>query len=196
MTIPPYLYKGFTKEIYAIDFLKEGKFRLGLLEYYKTIEDECRRDESEGKSESIVKRYLPDFTLYLKGTHINPLYLFCTSGPDVDLLYMKSKWPFIVKISDPQKLKKSLDANKPLNTKMEIVGKCKIEKVRYTKGEVVEIDPDSIEAVKLSYAQKPRSYEEQCEFRYIVTALPPADHEPDMYLDYKLGYEIDYASFA
>jgi len=79
---------------------------------------------------------------------------------------------------------------------MEIVGKCKIEEVRYTKGDVVEIDPDSFEAVKLSYAQKPRTYEKECEIRFIVTALPPADHKPDMYLNYKLGYEIDYASFA
>lgn len=196
MAIPPYLYKGFTKEAYAKDFLSEGKFRLGLLEYYKTIENEFRRDESEGKSKSIVKRYLPNFTLYLKGTHINPLYLFCTSGPDVDMVYMKSIWPIVVKISDPKKLKKSLDASKPLNTKMEIVSKCKIEKVRYTKGEVIEIDPDSIEAVKLSYDQKSRSYDKQCEFRYIVTALPPTINKPDMYLDYKLGFEIEYASFA
>ena len=109
---------------------------------------------------------------------------------------MRSKWPFVIKISDPGKLKKLLDTSKPLNTKMEIVSKCKIERVRYTKGEDIEIDPDSIEAVKLTYAQKPRSYEEQREFRYVVTALPPANHRPDMYLDYKLGYEIDYASFA
>jgi len=196
MTIPPYLYKGFTKEMYAMEFLEKGKFRLGLLEHYKTIEDDNRRDESEGKSESIVKQYLPDFTLYLKGTHINPLYLFCTSGPDVDLEYMKAKWPFVVKITGPEKLKNSLDENKPLNTKMEIVSKCKIEKVRYTKWEAVEIDPDSIEAVRLSYTQKPRSYEKECEFRYIVTALPTANHKPDRYLDYNLGYEIDYASFA
>ena len=182
--------------MYAIDFLTKGKFRLGLLEYYKTIEDDNRRDESEGKSESIVKQYLPDFTIYLKGTHINPLYLFCTSGADVNLEYMRAKWPFVVKISDPEKLKNSLDENKPLNTKMKIVSKCKIEEVRYTKGEAVEIDPESIEAVKLSYAQKPRLYEKECEFRYIVTALPPPNHKPDMYLDYKLGYEINYASFA
>jgi hypothetical protein len=197
MTIPHYLYKGFTKKKYAIDFLKKGKFRLGLLQCYKTIEDDNRRDESEGKSESIVEQYLPDFILYLKGIHINPLYLFCTSGPDVDLEYMKAKWPFVVKISDPKKLKNSLNENKPLNTKMKIVNKCKIEEVRYTKGEAVEIDPESIEAVKLSYAQKPRSYEKECEFRYIVNALPPLNHKHDIfYLDYKLGYEIDYASFV
>lgn len=196
MIIPPYLYKGFTEKIHAIEFLKKGKFRLGLLECYKTIEDDNRRDESEGQSLSIVKKYLPDHTLHLKGKHINPLYLFCTSGPKVDLDYMKTKWPFIVKINDPKMLKNSINENKPVNTKMEIVSKCKIEEVKYTKGEIIDIDPDSIEAVRLSYTQKPRSYEDDCEFRYIVTALPPINHEPDMYLDYDFGYAIDYALFA
>jgi len=195
MMIPPYLYKGFTEKIHAIEFLEKGKFRLGLLECYKTIEDNNRRDESEGQSVSIVKKYLPDHTLQLKGKHINPLYLFCASGPKVDLDYMKTKWPFIVKINDPKMLKNSINENKPLNTKVEI-GKCKIEKVRYTKGEVVDIDPNSIEAVKLCYTQKPRSYVKDCEIRYIVTASPPINYEPDMYLDYNLGHEIDYASFA
>jgi hypothetical protein len=49
MAIPPHLYRGFTKEMYAMNFLNEGKFRLGLLEYYRTIEDNNRRDETEGK---------------------------------------------------------------------------------------------------------------------------------------------------
>lgn len=196
MMIPSFLYKGFSKENYAIDFLKKGKLRLGLLEYYKTIEDETRRDRSEGKSESIVKKYLPELTLYLKGKHINPLYLFCTSGPNVDLNYIKANWPFVVKISDPEKLKNSIDNNKPLNTKMKMTNRCKIEEIRYTKGEIVEIDPNSIEAVKLSYAQKPRSYEKECEYRYIVTALPPKDHNSDLYIDYELGHEIYYASLV
>jgi len=193
--IPAYLYKGFSKEKYALEFLEKGKFHLGLLEYYKYIEDDIRRDESEGQSESIVKKYLPDFTLHLKGTQINPLYLFCTFGPTADLGYIKAKWPYVVKITDPQKLKKSLNDKKPVNTKMETVGKCKIERVRYTKWEAVDIDPDSIEAVRLSYTQKPRSYEKECEFRYIVTTLPPVNHKPDMFIEYNLGNKIDYASF-
>ena len=195
MAIPPYLYKGFSKEKYAIEFLEKGKFLLCLLEHYKTIEDDNRRDESEGQSESIVKKYLPDFTLRLKGTHINPLYLFCTSGPNVDLALMKVKWPYIVKISDPKKLKESLNDKKPVNTKMEIVNKCKIAEVIYTKWEIVDIDPDSIEAVKMSYTQKPRKYKKECEFRYIITTLPPLDHQPDQFLEYTFGEKIDYASF-
>jgi len=195
MTIPPYLYKGFRKEKYAIEFLEKGKFRLYLLEYYRIIEDENRRDESEGQSESIVSKYLPDFTLYLKGSHINPLYPFCTSGPNVDLQYMKAKWPYVVKISDPKKLKQFLTEKKPVNTKMGIFGRCRLEKVSYTKREPIDIDPDSFEAVRLTYIQKPRSYENECEFRYIITALPPANHQPDKFLEYNFGIKIDYASF-
>lgn len=196
MTIPKYLYRGFSEEKYAIEFIEKGKFRLGRPQYYKTIEDVSRRDESEGKSESIVKKYLPDFTLRLTGTYGNPLYLFCTSGPNVDLDYIKGKWPYIVKITDPEKLKKSLCAIKPINTKMETTGRCMIKEVSYTKWEAIDIDPDSIEAVKLTYTQKPRSYEKECEFRYIVTTLPPLNHKPDTFLEYNFGNRIDYASFV
>ena len=122
MTIPEFLYRDFSKEEHVIEFIEKGKFRLSLLQSYKEIEDKCRRDESEGKSESIVKKCLPGLTLRLKGTSGDSLYLFCTSGPNVDLDYMKGKWPYIVKITDPEKLKKSLCDIKPINTKMEIIG--------------------------------------------------------------------------
>ncbi len=194
MTIPPYLYRGFTKEIYAKEFLEKGKFRLGFIEHYRSIEDDNRRDETEGKSESIVKQE-PDFTLYSRGTWGDPVYLFCTSGPDVDLEYMKTKWPFVVKITDPEKLKNAIDDNKPLNTKMEVVGRCEIREVSYDKGELTTVDRNSVKEAIRSYTQKPRSFEEDCEFRYVVKAFT-ANHEPDCYLYYNLGYKIDYASFA
>jgi hypothetical protein len=196
MIIPKFLYKGFDKEEHAILFIEKGKFRLGLIQYYKNIEDANRRDKSEGRSESIVKKYLPGFTLRLVGFHGNPLYLFCTSGPNVDLDIMKRKWPYIVKITDPEKLRKSLCEIKPINTKMETTGRCMLKKVSYTKGEVLDIDPDSSEAVTLTYIQKPMSFEEQCEFRYIVTTLPPLDHIPELFLKYNIGKKIDYASFV
>jgi len=194
MIIPKFLYKGFSKKKYAIEFIENGKFQLGLIQYYRKTEDDSRRDESEGKSESIVKNYWPDLDLRLIGTYGNPLYLFCTSGPNVDLNHMKNRWPYIVKINDPGELKNTLCELKPNNTKMEAMG-CMIKKVSYTKGEPINIDPNSFEAVNLTYTQKPRSYWKECEFRYIVTTLPPSNRTPDTFLKYNIGKRIDYALF-
>lgn len=41
------LYRGFNQEEYARQFMV-GKFRLGNLNLYKSIEDKTRQDESEG----------------------------------------------------------------------------------------------------------------------------------------------------
>ena len=46
----------------------------------------------------------------------------------------------------------------PINSKMEFVGKCLLETVRYTKDQIQNLGPDSTDAIRLSYFQKPSCF--------------------------------------
>lgn len=207
--LPKILYRAFSSEKYAIEFVKKGRFRLGLIDQYVKIEDEKRVDQTEGKSSSYVKSTIPHVVMNKKtkeiskveykpgylnvvGSHVNPLYLLCTSGEKVDLNFLRKIGSFIVRINDPLALLDDIQNAKPVDTKMEITGKCKIEKVLYTKGQVEDFDPDSMEAIKRSYTQKPPSYQNECEYRFIVTARPLIKEFPDDFIFYDLNHKIEY----
>jgi hypothetical protein len=46
---PTFLYRAYTKKCYAEDFALLGQFRLGNLRIYVDMENEERRDHSEGR---------------------------------------------------------------------------------------------------------------------------------------------------
>ena len=192
-----------------MDLVDNGKFRLGLIDHYTEIEDENRIDQSEGESNSYVKSKIAHVTMnkenmeiskveykpgYLNfvASQLNPLYLLCTSGEDVDLNYLRKMGSFIVRINDPVALLNDIENAKPINSKMEKIGKCVIEKVLYTKGQIESFDPDSKEAVYRSFIQKPSSYEKECEYRFIVTTRPLLNETPDKFLFYDFNRKLDY----
>jgi len=207
---PVFLYRSFKEKEFAHEFIEHGKFRLGLMSFYRKMEDNCRRDLTEGKSSSYINAILPSVTidksttnilpldyspglLHLKGVHINPIYLLCTSGPNVDLDYMRRKFgEYIVKINDPFKLLTAFNNAKPICSDMELVGKCILEKVCYTKDQVLEIDPDSMDAVKLCYLQKPPEFIRDCEYRYLITSKPCVNNDPKDFIYFDFNRRLDY----
>lgn len=207
--IPQMLFRAFSSKIYAMDLVDNGKFQMGLIDHYTEIEDKKRIDQTEGKSNSLVKATIPNVTintangkilkieskpglLNVVGSHLNPLYLLCTSDENVDLNYLRKMGPFIVRINDPIAFLNDIDNAEPIGSKMKKTGKCIIEKVLYTKGLTESFDPDSMEAVKRSYIQKPRTYEKECEYRFIVTTKPLLSGTPDKYLYYDFNRKLDY----
>jgi hypothetical protein len=57
--LPNILYRTFSSEKYAKEFINKVRFRLGLIEQYVKIEDKKRLDQTEGKSCSYVKSTIP-----------------------------------------------------------------------------------------------------------------------------------------
>lgn len=121
------------------------------------------------------------------------MYLLCTSGPDVNLDYVRRKFgDYIIKINDPMKLLSALNNTIPVCSGMEFVGKCVLEKVFYTKDNISEIDPDSIDAVKLCYLQKPPKFSRECEYRYLITARPCVNNDPEEFIYFDFNRSLDY----
>lgn len=207
---PTFLYRAFDKDQYATDFVKLGKFRLGLMDTYKSIEDPSRQDRREGESSSYVKTNVTEVKisretnevigtesvpgrLHVQGTFIEPIYLLCTAGPTVDLTYLREEFgSWVVRINNPSRFLSDLCNAIPTNPNIEL-GKCSMEAVYYTKDEDVDIDPDSFEAVRLDWIQKPRDLSWQCEYRYVVKTRRVVGREPDPFLFYDFNAPILYA---
>jgi hypothetical protein len=190
--IPPLLYRGFKHAQDAKQFIEYGRVRLGLMTDYRRIEDDHRRDEKEGVSNWYVEN-VPDLRGHVTGQHINPLYLLCTSGPDTDLVYLRSKYGrYIVRINEPSRLLADLNKYQPKPYRMKMVGKCKLEQVSYTKGEVLDTDPDTYEAVRLCYTQKSMQDLSDHEYRYIVQTAPAVGTNLARCLCYDFGSPVEY----
>jgi hypothetical protein len=209
-TKPACLYRAFTEREHAVQF-SNGIIRLGLLSSYKETEDAQRQDESEGESSTYLKRDLPVVTiskhtmeiiatgsspglLHFRGTNINPKYLLCTSGPGVDLNLLRNKFGnHVVKINSPIRLLNDINRVSPISSKMEFIGKCTLDEVCYSKDQIQDLDPDSTEAVRLSYLQKHPKFSVECEYRYIVMAKPCVKGEkPENHVLFNINRKLDY----
>ncbi len=206
---PIILYRAFEERQHAEDLVNLGKFRLGLMETYKSIEDRSRQDKREGESSSYIKTNVREVKidretmevidiksvpgrLHLRGSLIEPIYLMCTAAPTVDLTYLREKFGnWIVRINDPGRLLSDLCNAMPTNPNVEI-GECSLEAVSYTKDEDVGSDPESFEAVRLNWTQKPRDSCRDCEYRYVVKTRRVVGRDPDPYLFYDFNAPIRY----
>lgn len=160
--MPSFLYRAFKEEDHANQFLK-GKIRFGLLDYYKNSEDESRRDPFEGESSTFLGQ------LHLKGGLCNPVYLLCTSGPDVDLDYFRKKFgDFVVKIMNPGQFRDDISNIKAFVPDVNISGNCDFKKVEYTKDQDQPIDVEETVRLRLYYCQKHSYFSPECEYRYVI----------------------------
>jgi hypothetical protein len=188
----PFLYRAYKHSRHAKQFIEAGKVRLRIMIDYRIIEDAHRRDEGEGVSSWYVEN-----GGHIIGQHINPLYLFCTAGPNADLAYLRSKYgKSIVRINDPLRLLVDLNNHRPRPYRIKVVSKCKIEPVSYTKDEVLNTDPNTFEAIRLSYAQKGTENLIDQEYRYIVQTEPDGETTPDRFLYYDFGGPIGYVEMV
>src|SRR5947207_13913915 len=99
---PTTLFRAYSERRHAELFLAEGYVRLRKVQYYRSLEDEVRRDSSEGEGQLKVpalvtvvtidketmrhvgNREEPGHLNYMMTFH-NPTYLLCLSDSSVDL---------------------------------------------------------------------------------------------------------------
>ncbi len=195
---PEFCYKVYNNEDYAKQFIECGNFLMGCIRSYKYIEDQARRDPTEGsgltKEPGIVTSYgispnpeekticVKEYGYQEHHTELsNTKFCFCTSLPDVDLAYMKKQFGrFIVKVKEPRQLAEDIDEYFIGNGE-----KFRIEgwRVDYNKGQKLERELTNNERVDLSYKQKPESFYLDCEFRIVAIRLGEVCTKPCIFLD-------------
>src|SRR5512147_899607 len=66
----------------------------------------------------------------------------------------------------------------------------------YDKGEIVSVRPNSIEQVRQAYAQKPRRFRDDNEYRLVAIAKgKPSERFGGRYIDVDLGGRLPYVEF-
>ncbi|MCK5311804.1 MAG: hypothetical protein KAJ62_06825 [Desulfobacteraceae bacterium] len=209
---PLSLYRFFEKEEYALQFINEGKFRARFIEEYKKAEYDKRSDSAEGQghyglSGKITNVYFskdpkidPDYeeTYGVQQHHSsigNSIFLFCCSNSNVDIKKIKKKFGnFVVKICNPIRLARDIDfvlnGHEGLRNYL-IDGKH----VEYNKGEVLSKQRPSTELSDLSYTQKPKSFEDEKEFRFCLIGLGPerlTNENDKKFIDIDIGKKLKY----
>lgn len=195
---PDFCYKAFTCEKYAKQFMENGSFRMGCLYSYRTIEDESRRDTTEGTGRTIepgiviscgVSPNPEEKTIWTKEFgyqehHIeqgNLVYCFCTSLPTVNLNYMRNQFgQYIVKIGNPQEM--AVEINEYFFNEGQsilIVG-CPVD---YNKGKKQNRELTNSERADLAYKQKCETFIKDHEFRIVAIRLGEVCTKPCIFLD-------------
>ncbi len=178
------LLRFFEKEEYARSFV-EGEIRFGLLDRYKTIEG-SRKDEAEGrvsfywnlkapqlridrKTREVVDRTESDQNIHGSGLSLNRYYILCTSHPEADLAVLSEKFGrFVVRINDPLSLLQRIRAIWQKHQLALDDDSAFVAPVVYNKNGLLEPDPYLIAPAGYSYSQKPSSFEQEREFRYVL----------------------------
>jgi len=178
--IPVPLYKAFSKKEYAEEFCS-GKIRFQTLEYYKDIENSERIDRSEGISEittlgeslivdprnrtmtsvpGIEKVYAPTFE---KAHFIYCLSLPKNGGPDPELEKFGS---YFVKLNCPSIFLTDLAIAMQSDDKLSVNPPCmEATRVVYDKFEHYIAKPRISKLNRMRWAQKPRDYAQEREYR-------------------------------
>lgn len=207
---PKFIYRAFTRRIYAEEFARCGKFHMGNLRVYSSLEDVARGDHSEGEghfqrfgtvtSVDFVPRSDESFVSYAPGyvqTHtelLNPKFVLSCSLPGVDLNYLRSRFgSWVVRIDDPRRLAQEISTYLGgLRDRFSGVEGCV---VHYNKGGKVGASLSDIAWTRLSYSQKAASYGSEREFRLVAFSTgKPSSWLDRNYLMIDLGRALDYAT--
>ena len=99
---------------------------------------------------------------------MNPYYVLCASHPEVDKCHLRTRYgQFIVRINDPLALLERIET--VWSGHALASGHAVIEPVEYNKGALLEPTPGLLPPIPYSYAQKPASFHEDMEYRYVLT---------------------------
>jgi len=206
---PDTVFHAFDDRAHAEDFVLRGRFRMGNLRTYTEIEDEHRRDRSEGQghfqrrgkvtsvdfsrdSDETTTTTRPGYV----DTHIellNPKFVFCCSLPTVDLDLLRKHRPWVVRIDQPRRFAQEVsDYLQTLPYKF--VGGVEGCFVQYNKGEKTRTQqPGAAAVIPLTYIQKPATFSAEKEFRFVVIAwAQPSKGFDDDFLPLDLGRKLDY----
>jgi len=161
--LPGSLLRFFFEEEHARQFVA-GKVRFGILEYYRGIEDK-RRDDSEGRSSVYFKAPQPVHATY---TSLNRFYILSTAHPETSIPCLTKKYGrFVVRIDSPIVLLERIKAAWQVHD-LAVDRGAFVTDVEYTKDELREADPYFRSPPHLVYSQKPKSYEDDREYRYLI----------------------------
>jgi len=186
-----------------------GRLRMRSLSYFKALED-TRGDQTEGESHLLVPGDVTSVVfnaetasvlgtrsepgkINFRGSLVQPTYVFCTTLPTADTAYLKARFgAVIVRILDPASfgaaLHKSLDRMRlPANRQLRFLDGCR---VRYDKGELAtdpRLDPNRI---RVHFAQKPRAFSLEQEYRFTAVFDGPGQGSPD-FIDVELSIPRD-----
>ncbi len=167
------------------------------LSYFREIEDLKRKDKDEGEGRVTIVKPRPVVELDPESGQIlsirqvtgkvffgtastNPCYLYCFSGPQVDVDYLARKYGrFVLRVNQPNKLASEvcsyLERYPDISTTMWL--HC--IPVKYDKGQLVEElpEPGSYERLLMSCGQKDERDRHDCEYR-LALRLPVPSGSP------------------
>lgn len=167
--------------------MDRGTFRLGCRYYYRNMEDKSRRDPTEGtgytrepgivtsiwfppnRHEKPVRREEMGYQEH-ESECTNPIFLFCTSLPDVNLSHLRDNFgQYIVKINDPRRFALDISAHFDGGGQNVLIEGYPVV---YNKGQELDRKLADNERLDLSYRQKPfDKYHYDCEFRIAAIRL-------------------------
>lgn len=184
------LFRAFTKERYADDFL-QGKFRLGALNRYRRIEDPSRQDIQEGYG-----HYVDGADHEWHFEFAGPIYVLCLSNPNIDFEYLRSRMGhFVVRLNNPETFVRTVEGHLcsgGIRSFNGLHGKA----VNYNKGHIIDQEVDPSDRALLSVAQKPDTYRRECEYR-LFTILNQHPRTPYAeFLEIDLGNPIQSAELV
>jgi hypothetical protein len=156
---PDILYRAFEKFEYAQSFCS-GQIRFGSVMGYRNIEDEKRKDETEGTGHFVVDGVDSE----VKFISNQPYALCCHLSLESALETKHGK--YIVEINKPIWLAEELTRVIRLSS-AKYFGGIEGVLVSYTKGHSVEEKPGSYERSRLTYTQKPEKFKHEKEFRFV-----------------------------
>jgi hypothetical protein len=181
--IPGEVLRVFTEEEHALAFL-QGKLRLRERCTYREIEDQARRDASEGEARLRVPG-VNDVWVNYGSRLMNPVYVLCTSLPTIDPQVRAKMGRYVVHVRDTSRLVAALQKAVEVSplTDREVIG-VDAGLVAYTQDEQIAYTPDSETRTRLTYFQKSKSFSEQCEWRFVVQMSGPLSNAPEcLYLE-------------
>ncbi len=205
------VFRAFKERAYAEAFVEHGRFRMGNLRIYTEIEDENRKDSSEGQghfqrygmvtSVDFSRDSVETTTLTQPGyvhSHIellNPKFIFSCSLPSVDIDLLRQRFgPWVVKIKQPRQFADDICAfveTLPYGFSGGVKG-CVVQ---YNKGEK-SLHQLTVASVPLSYSQKPAIFSTENEFRFVVIVTgKPSQWLDDDFLPVDLARKLDYVEF-
>lgn len=210
---PLTLLKFFRREEYARQFVA-GSIRLGSLSSYRNMESNPRQDQGEGNAAfsvdkddlqsvvlgqdgSILRQETTSGEMFYQTANANPIYILsCADHRYVDIEVLKEKFgPFVVRIHEPELFREQIENHlRTLDAESPIVNRpAELIKVSYDKGQKRESEPNNAERYTISYSQKPESFSEECEYRYVVISCKPIsrDDGPE-YITLELGQKLKY----
>jgi hypothetical protein len=206
-----HVFKAFSRIEHADAFVGQGRFRMGSLKSYRKTEDVRRKDDAEGHGHiwvpgAVVTAHFdakdPDYFEVTEGpghrdVHSelgNPIYIFSTSLPEVDLDYLKNRFGrFIIQIDAPEQL--AHDITEHLKRRPEkFAGGIEGCMVSYNRDGIVDADLDNYKLISLSYSQKSADFVDEYEFRFVAINMDrPSERRAFEYLEIDLGGPVSYA---